>query len=520
MVTEWMRLMRCLAYGCKQGKLIYDAKGKPEDFENWGQAFDVEADRDAIKEDLRIYAETSRTALHAIGDGVITTDKNGMITGMNRVGTVLTGWEPEEVIGRHFKDVIRMKDEIIEVGSENNLIGVLELCDAERPSRNTMLVRKDGSIASIAHCACPIRDEKDHFLGVVIVIKDTRQEKINIEKIVYLGYHDVLTGLKNRRFVDEALRKINNKKYYPITVVMGDVNGLKLTNDVFGHDSGDIILKKVAKILMKVCRQDDIAARWSGDEFLVFLPRTTAQTASKILEKIQKRLLETEEGSLPISVSFGSATKEDDKRSVSQIIQKAEENMYHQKLLDGHSYRNSLVNILLATLYEKSLETKEHSDRLKIYCHEVGKQFNLSDFDMDNLSLLALLHDIGKVAVDPSVLKKEGSLNDAEWNEMRRHSEIGYRIALNSPDLSSVSNYILAHHEKWDGTGYPKGLKGKEIPLLSRIIAVADAYDAMTNDRIYRKAISQEDALQELMQNAGSQFDPLIVKLFVDSVHV
>ena len=190
--------------------------------------------------------------------------------------------------------------------------------------------------------------------------------------------------------------------------------------------------------------------------------------------------------------------------------------MYHQKLLDGKSYRNTIINTLLTTLYEKSFETEEHSKRMEQYCLAIGRELQLSTRDINELSLLALLHDIGKVTVNPSILQKPSKLTLAEWDEMKRHSEIGYRIAQATPELTVVSDLILAHHERWDGKGYPRGIKGEEIPLACRILAVADAFDAMTNDRVYRNAISIEEAIKELERNAGSQFDPEIVKVLLE----
>lgn len=190
--------------------------------------------------------------------------------------------------------------------------------------------------------------------------------------------------------------------------------------------------------------------------------------------------------------------------------------MYQQKLLQGKSFRNSIINTLLAMLYEKSTETEKHCKRLEAYCVAIGQRMNLTTKDLDELSLLALLHDIGKVAIPPSILKKPGPLTPAEWEEMRRHPEIGYRIAQESTELASISNLILSHHERWDGKGYTRGLVGEDIPLACRIISVVDAFDAMTNNRVYRKAMSVEEAITEIKKNAGTQFDPKIVEVFLE----
>ncbi|MDD4076822.1 MAG: HD-GYP domain-containing protein, partial [Bacilli bacterium] len=170
------------------------------------------------------------------------------------------------------------------------------------------------------------------------------------------------------------------------------------------------------------------------------------------------------------------------------------------------------------TVYARSQETEEHAERLQELSRLVGMKINLSEVELDELSLLAALHDIGKVGIDDTILKKPGKLTAEEWIEMKKHPEIGYRIAMASPELMSIANYILCHHERWDGKGYPQGLKGKQIPLLSRIISVIDAFDAMTQDRPYRQALSMEEALEEIRVNAGTQFDPEAARIFIEVI--
>ena len=146
---------------------------------------------------------------------------------------------------------------------------------------------------------------------------------------------------------------------------------------------------------------------------------------------------------------------------------------------------------------------------------KIAKHMNLSEDEQNKLELLATLHDIGKISIERSILQKPDKLTQSEWEEMRKHPESGYRIAMATPELKPIADYILTHHERWDGKGYPNGLSGNKIPLLSRIISIVDAYDAMTEDRVYRKALSKEEAVQEIIENAGTQFDPKIAKLFV-----
>ncbi|MEW6064291.1 MAG: HD domain-containing phosphohydrolase [Bacillota bacterium] len=337
------------------------------------------------------------------------------------------------------------------------------------------------------------------------------------EKILFLCYHDQLTGLYNRRFMEEEIRRLDTPRQLPVSVIMGDVNGLKLTNDVFGHRAADLLLKKAAEIIKESCRREDIIARWGGDEFVVLLPRTDMKAAEEIVRRSKNKCALDSEGPVQVSIALGYATKNKAEENIWQVLKEAEEWMYRNKLLQSKSYRNAVISSLKATLFEKSMETEEHAERLKEMSLKIAKGLGLSAKQMDELELLAVLHDIGKVAIKESILLKPGPLTEKEWEEMKKHPEIGCRIAQNTPELAFIAEYILCHHERWDGRGYPSGLKGEEIPLLSRILAVADAFDAMTNDRPYRKAMSREEALAELERNAGTQFDPEVVSAFIES---
>lgn len=203
---------------------------------------------------------------------------------------------------------------------------------------------------------------------------------------------------------------------------------------------------------------------------------------------------------------------------MNDAVKEAEENMHNRKLLNRKSSRSTIISSIMGTVYIRSQETEEHAKRLVDLSVRVGRKLNISQKDMDNLELFAMLHDIGKIGIDNSILNKPGKLSKNEWEIMKKHSEIGYRIAMSSPELEPIAEYILAHHERWDGNGYPQGLKGEEIPLLSRILAVVDSYDAMTEDRVYRKAMTHQAAIEEIKKNAGTQFDPNIAQIFIDSL--
>ena len=355
--------------------------------------------------------------------------------------------------------------------------------------------------------------------GLIVDISDRKRKE---DEVAYLNYHDFLTGIYNRRFLELEKERIDRAEYLPLSVMIGDINGVKLVNDAFGHAEGDVLIAETARIVQECCRPGDVVARTGGDEFSILMPMTDQETANGIMEKIKRKCeaynQDLSNEAYSINISLGFATKESAIEHLDSIIKVAEDFMYKRKLLEHKSSHSVILSSIKATMHEKSHETQEHAERLTKLSKELGKRMKLTQQELDELELVATLHDIGKVAIDDRILNKPGKLDEEEWIEMKKHSEIGYRIAMSLPDLVPIAEYILSLHERWDGNGYPQGSRGEEIPLLSRIVSVVDAYDAMTEDRAYRNAMSGEGAAEELRKNAGTQFDPRIIKQFLDKV--
>jgi len=349
---------------------------------------------------------------------------------------------------------------------------------------------------------------------------DIMKEKIKERegRIQALSYHDQLTGLYNRRFYEEQLRRLDQEENLPLTIVMADVNGLKLVNDSFGHSVGDALLKKVGQVIKKGCRDKDIVARLSGDEFVILLPKTDIYETEKIVKNIKELTLKEKIGAIDLSVSFGYETKNNKEEIIQEVFKKAEDFMYKKKLFESPSMRGKTINAIIHTLHEKNKREEQHSHRVSELCEGMGKALGLQESEIQELKTVGLLHDIGKIAINENILNKPGKLTQEEFEEIRRHPEIGYRILSTVNDLSEMAEYVLAHHERWDGKGYPKGLKAYEIPIQARIITVVDTYDAMTSERSYRNALTEEAAIEELKKNAGVQFDEELVKIFIEIV--
>ncbi len=466
--------------------------------------------------DLYRQSEFLRTIFESIGDGVIAVDREGLITLLNKSAQEITGWINEEVRGRKFIDIFKFMSEETRKPLEDPFAEVMRTGKVISLSNRAGLINKQGCFVPVAHSVAPIQNEKGEIFGVVMVLRGAGYDLEQQEHILDLIYHDFLTGLYNRRFLSENIDRLDTPENLPLSVIIGDVNGLKLTNEALGPAEGDKLLIKVAESFRESCRAEDVIIRWGSDEFLIILPKTPLETVHEIAGKMQDAFIEKSEAPLQISVALGYEVKEKTEQNLGDVLSKAEKWMYYKKLLEGKSHRNAIVNTLLSMLCENDISTEKHSKRLGTYCHGIGRKMDLSCEEQYELSLLAILHDIGKVGIRKDILQKPGSLSSEEWREMRRHPEIGYRIMQNMPELSIISEYILLHHERWDGNGYPKGYKGEKIPLLCRIISIIDAYDVMTTGRVYKRARSNNEAITELKLHAGTQFDPLIVGLFTE----
>lgn len=359
-----------------------------------------------------------------------------------------------------------------------------------------------------------VLDKDQHKIGSLIVLHDITNMQRVMKKLEYMTSFDQLTGLYNRAFFEIELERLDTARQLPISFIVGDVNGLKMTNDAFGHAVGDRLLQQVSEIIRRAMRAEDICARTGGDEFCIILPKTNEQEARKIIDRINQCCEESPEEPIKVSVSWGQASKTSASQDIQQVLKAADTGMYKKKLLESKSTHGEIVASLINTLKESSFETNEHAERMKSMSFQLGLELHLSESQMDDLLLLALLHDLGKVGVPNSILEKPGKLTVEEWEIMKHHTEIGYHIASSSNDLSHIAEGILSHHEHWDGNGYPRKLSGHEIPYLARIISVIDSYDVMTHARVYKQPISRSDALMELRRCSGKQFDPEITLAF------
>lgn len=356
------------------------------------------------------------------------------------------------------------------------------------------------------------RFEPQRFAAIIRDITANKTEELRNR---YLSCHDSLTGLFNRYFLEIEMKRLDTLRQLPISLIIADINGLKLINDTYGYNEGDKLIKNAATVLKETCRSEDIITRWGGDEFIVLLPQTPVETALEICERIKTKCKQYNVNGVPFTVSIGTAAKAKAEEPLAKVQKVAEDRMYRHKLQNYREIKGSLLKSVYRKLQEKSFETEDHIRRVRDISLKIGENLELSQAELNRLAVLVLLHDIGKVKIFEDILTKKGLLDNEEWETIKMHPEAGSRIARATEEFAHVADDILSHHERWDGSGYPRGLKGEEIPLLARIMAIADAFEVMTSGRPYRRALPPAAAVGELKRCAGTQFDPKLVDIFV-----
>jgi len=470
--------------------------------------------RKQMEADLKRSEEKYRALIEQSMDAVYLHDLDGSILEVNREAARQTGYSKTELTAR---TVFDLHPESSTANPEPSKIKEYwrQWSLGDSHTIETEYRRKDGTVFPVE-----VRKGKvsfynqDYILGLVT---DITHRKRMEKKIRHMSTHDFLTGLPNRRYFEETIDQLDTPTQLPLSLVMVDVNGLKLANDTYGHATGDEMLKRTAEILKACSRERDIVVRWGGDEFIVLLPGTTLEVTQALCQRLKTRGEKVYVENLPLSLAVGYASKETTEQTLSDVLKMAEDTMYTHKMTESRSSKSETLNTIVGALGEISPETSRHIRDMQEAARGIAEKLALPDVELNRLDILVRLHDIGKINIPSHVLEKADPLSEEEWEMIKKHPVIGYRIALASEEFSHVAQGILAHHEHWDGNGYPRGLRGKDIPLLARIVAIADAYDVMSYGRPYKRAMSEQAIKEEFRRCAGIQFDPDLVEVFLST---
>lgn len=464
------------------------------------------SERKETENALRVSEENNQTLINALPDILVVLNRQGAIVDFRGNDKHLL-FLSKEHIGKNVADILPSTAAALilhhtRAALETGCIQVFthQLSDAAKTQYYETRVIKSG--------------KKDEVLAIIRDITNKVRMEISLERLSML---DTLTGLYNRAFFEKEMLRISATPTTAVGFLVCDIDGLKFINDSLGNSVGDAMLKAVADILKAVFETKDIIARIGGDEFAVLLSPHSLQYIDGLCQNIRMQIerYNVENSTIPISLSMGVAVSKQPPFDMKQLLSKADNTMYREKLHRQKSTRSAIVHALLKALEARDFITEGHGDRLQNLMENFALSLGVPGQNMADLILFSQFHDIGKVGIPDQILFKPAKLTDDEFTVMRQHCEIGYNIAKSAPDLVPIANWILRHHEWWNGNGYPFGLAGEDIPLACRMLSIIDAFDAMTNDRPYRKALPYEHALKELKKFSGTQFDPNLVDPFV-----
>ena len=440
---------------------------------------------------------------------------DGSIIRVNNSAINTYGYSETELLNMHIAD-------IRDPATHHELSQQLSKAFENGTRFETLHRKKDGTVFPVEVSSAGISINNEFIL--MSIIRDI-SERRNLElQQIYASTHDMMTGLYNRLSFDNEIARLDSEKIPCVGMMIMDIDGLKLINDTLGHQKGDECIHRVIEIIKSCFSQQDRIYRIGGDEFVMIFDSCAVSFYEQESARINAAFNEYNQhnnnpSELIYEASIGFAFRSGNDISLTEIFKEADKNMYREKLSKSRSHRSASLKILLKMIEERDFVGQGHLTRMKNYMSAFAEFVGIPKHKINDLLMFAELHDIGKIGVSDSILNKQTPLDEEELAEIHRHSEIGYRIAISSPDFSHLADFILKHHEWWNGSGYPMQLQGEQIPPECRMLAIIDAYDAMTNLRPYRQTISSAEASAELQKASGTQFDPQLLSSFIDMLN-
>ncbi len=494
---------------CEVGEALIDMKLNLNDYQNA-----LVSKNQLLLDNEKILTETVNyvnAIISALPVMMFVLDRDGYCLECHGIDS-FTNMPPSFYAGKHCFDFVGAEN----VDSQHlsdflNIVNTIDYSDGIVRIELPLLI--NDNLEFFEHTLVLCRDNE-----VISLCRRTTDDVNYMENMKYLSSYDELTGVYNTRYFNDILKNYKTQVELPISIVALDVNGLKSINDTYGHRAGDRLLIKLTNALSNINIPNKVIARIAGDKFAVLLPNTSKTDAENIFENINSKCASHKVYKIPFSISFGVDTAKSSNDHLLDVNKSAEEFLYKQKLYSSSSQKDNTIELINSTLLAKNQREQLHSNRVSALCVEMAKALGWSTLDQNKIRTAGLLHDIGKIGISDALLNKPGALNDNEYKEMCTHPEIGYRILQSSSNMKELSEYAYSHHEKWDGTGYPRQLKGTEIVIEARIISIVDTYDAMTRPRSYRDALPKQVAISELIKCKNTQFDPELVDIFVEKV--
>lgn len=432
-------------------------------------------------------------------------DKSERIVKVNNAFADMFGYLPEEVEGRFINNLV-VPDEYqqeAEIFTEKTLKG-------KKFKEKTVRQDRDGNLLDVMITGCPVLFNGKP-VGIYGIYDDISEKIARKKRIKKLSIYDHSTGLYRKNYFKKEMTKYDSQKHYPLSIFVIDVNGLKFVNDVFGHHKGDQLLKKVANVIKGLIPEKGIMARWGGDEFTILMPDTGQKEAEQVKKFLEESCLKQKIDKIKISIALGYSTKVLPEQNIKRVFKQAEDKMYDDKIIKNRRRDTIRFSFLNDIFKEKVKSEINHIKKISKLSLALGKKLNLNDRDMIKLKDLSIFYDVGKVRLPDNIIAGQdrlAELSGEEYEMYKDHTRIGYQIIRNSHMFSNIADDVLYHHERWDGKGYPHGLKGDEIPLLSRIIAIITDYCCQ----------GKEKGREKIINGKGRKYDPEFVDIFINEI--